>query len=114
MRNTSERIAENFTNSEIDPDKLTQSGKLDVNKAHLTANPGDRISDEPKSTEEKQKQLAVDSADITGEHLKVPTYFIFNIPGKEKKVLHHVKDAEEISDMIRLARLDENGNRVWW
>ena len=112
MRNTAEKI-ENFTDSEIDSDKLTQSGKLDVNKAHLTANPGDRISDETQSIEEKQQQLAVDSPNITGEHLKVPTYFIFDIPGKEKKVLHHVKDAEEISDMIRLARLDENGNRVW-
>jgi hypothetical protein len=110
MRNTSEVQSDSFTDS----DKLTQSGKLDVNKAHLTANPGDRIQDEPESIEEKQKQLAVDSGDITGEHLKVPTYFVFDIPGKGKKALHHVKDAEEISDMIRLARLDKNGNRVWW
>jgi hypothetical protein len=109
MRNTAEVQSENFTDS----DKLTKNGKLDVNKAHLTANPGDRIKDEPESIEEKQKQLAVDSADITGEHLKVPTYFVFDIPGKGKKALHHVKDAEEISDMIRLARLDENGNQVW-
>jgi hypothetical protein len=110
MRNTSEVRSDKFTDS----DKLTQSGKLDVNKAHLTANPGDRIKDEPESIEEKQRQLAVDSGDITGEHLKVPTYFVFDISGKGKRALHHVKDAQEISDMIRLARLDENGNRVWW
>jgi hypothetical protein len=110
MRHTSEVESDNFT----DADKLTQSGKLDVNKAHLTANPGDRIKDEPQSLEDKREQLAVDSGDITGEHLRVPTYFVFDIPGKGKKALHHVKDAQEISDMIRLARLDENGNRVWW
>jgi hypothetical protein len=31
----------------------------------------------------------------------------------EKKALHHVKDADEISDVIRQARVDENGERVW-
>jgi hypothetical protein len=107
-------VSEMKVDGHIDSDKLTQNGKVDVNKANLTANPGDRIVDRPQSTEEKEKQLAVDSADITGEHLKVPTYFVFDIPGKGKKALHHVKDAEEISDMIRLARVDENGNRVWW
>jgi hypothetical protein len=35
-------------------------------------------------------------------------------PNGEKKALHHVKDAEEISDVIRQARIDENGNRIWW
>ncbi len=98
----------------VRPDELTQDGRIDVHKAALTANPGDRIADEPQSLEEKEQQLAVDSPDITGEHLKVPTYFVVNYPNGKKKALHHVKDAEEISDVIRMARLDENGNRVWW
>jgi hypothetical protein len=56
----------------------------------------------------------VDSPDITGEHIVVPTYFVFNMPDGSQQALHHVKDAEKISDMIRLARVDENGNRIWW
>ena len=87
--------------------------KPDVNKEKLTANPGDAIADHPQSVEEKAKQIAVDSPDITGEHITVPTYFIVDEPDGEKKALHHVKDAEEISDMIRLARVDEDGNRIW-
>jgi hypothetical protein len=79
-----------------------------------TANPGDRISDEPQSIEEKEEQLAVDSPDITGDHITVPTYFVVEEEEGTKKALHHVKDAEEISDVIRQARVDENGNRVWW
>jgi hypothetical protein len=92
---------------------LTEEGKLDVNKANLTANPGDRISDEPQTLEEKAQQVAVDVSDVTGEHVKVPTYFIGEDENGEKKALHHIKDAEEISDAIRLARVDEDGNRVW-
>lgn len=80
---------------------------------HQSVNPGDVISDEPQSIEEKSKQLAVDSPDITGDHIKVPTYFVVDEPDGEEKALHHVKDAEEISDVIRQARVDEEGNRVW-
>jgi hypothetical protein len=78
-----------------------------------TTNPGDRISDEPQSVEEKTEQIAVDAPDITGDHIVVPTYFEVEEPDGEKKALHHVKDAEEISDVIRQARVDENGNRIW-
>jgi hypothetical protein len=85
-----------------------------VKERNLTANPGDRIADEPQSIEEKAKQVAVDSPDITGDHITVPTYFVVDEPNGEKKALHHVKDAEEISDVIRQARVDENGNRIWW
>ncbi len=86
-----------------------------VNERNLTANPGDKIADEPQSVEEKAKQVAVDNVpDITGDNITVPTYFVVDEPDGEKKALHHVKDAEEISDMIREARVDENGNRVWW
>lgn len=84
-----------------------------VKERNLTANPGDRIADEPQSIEEKAKQVAVDTVDITGDHVKVPTYFVVEEPDGEKKALHHVKDAEEISDVIRQARVDENGNRIW-
>jgi hypothetical protein len=92
---------------------LTEEGNIDVNKTNLTVNPGDRISDEPQSVEEKAQQVAVDVSDITGDHVKVPTYFIAEDEDGEKKALHHVKDAEEISDAIRIARVDEDGNRVW-
>ena len=97
----------------VSPDELTENGKIDVNKKGLTANPGDRIADEPQSIEEKSKQLAVDAPDITGEHLEVPAYFTVEYPDGHKKALHHVKDAEEISDVIRMARVDENGDRLW-
>lgn len=80
---------------------------------NLTVNPGD-VDSKTKSVEEKAKQVAVDSPDITGDHITVPTYFIVEYPDGEQKALHHVHDAEEISDVIRQARVDENGNRVWW
>lgn len=81
---------------------------------NLTVNPGDIISDKPKTVEEKAKQIAVDQPDITGDWIKVPTYFVVEYPNGEKKALHHVRDAAEISDVIRQARVDENGNRIWW
>jgi hypothetical protein len=79
-----------------------------------TSNPGDRISDEAQSIEEKAKQVAVNSPDITGDKIHVPTYFIVEDESGEKEALHHVRDAEEISDVIRQARMDENGDRKWW
>lgn len=82
-------------------------------KGNLTVNPGDRISKEPQSIEEKAQQVAVDAPDITGDHITVPTYFIVDEPDGEQKALHHVKDADEISDVIRQARVDENGERQW-
>ncbi|MBD2384211.1 hypothetical protein [Cylindrospermum sp. FACHB-282] len=85
-----------------------------VKERDLTANPGDRISEKPQSIQEKAKQVAVDVPDITGDWIKVPTYFVVEYPDGTKKALHHVKDAEEISDIIRQARVDEHGNRIWW
>ncbi|MEH2041840.1 hypothetical protein [Nostoc sp.] len=108
----SEKNQENQINQPVTEDR--DSRELDVNKENLTANPGDRISDKPQSIEEKAKQAAVDDVpDITGERISVPTYFVVDEPDGEKKALHHVKDAEEISDVIRQMRLDENGNRIW-
>jgi hypothetical protein len=89
----------------------TEEEKIDVNREKLTANPGDRIADQPQTLAEKAQQLAVDSPDITGEHIRVPTYFVFEFSNGEKKALHHVKDAEQISDLIRLMRLQ---NDDWW
>ncbi|PAX49087.1 hypothetical protein [Brunnivagina elsteri] len=88
--------------------------KVNVKEQNLTANPGDKIADKSESIEEKVKQVAVDAADITGDWIQVPTYFVVEYPNGEKKALHHVKDAEEISDVIRQARVDENGDRIWW
>jgi hypothetical protein len=107
-----------FVNSEDIPaeakDLVPADKKLSPKERNLTANPGDRISDEPQTIEEKAKQIAVDAPDITGDWIKVPTYFVVEYPDGEKKALHHVKDAEAISDVIRQARTDENGDRVWW
>ncbi len=104
-------ISQPMTPQDVDPQqKLEHLEELE--KGNLTANPGDRI-DHSDSLEEKAKQVAVDAPDITGDHITVPTYFVFDTPEGEKKALHHVKDAEEISDMIRAARLDENGEQVW-
>lgn len=95
------------------PEAVTAEEKQDVNERNLTANPGDRIIDESASVEEKAKQIAVDAPDITGDHIVVPTYFVVDEPDGEQKALHHVKDADEISDLIRQARVDEEGNRIW-
>lgn len=103
----------NSSEERREDNELTQEGKIDVNKASLTANPGDRISEEQQTLEEKSQQVAVDSPDITGEQIQVPTYFVVEDTDGEEKALHHVKDAEEISDVIRQARVDEEGNRVW-
>ncbi|MEH2191881.1 MAG: hypothetical protein V7K98_04355 [Nostoc sp.] len=108
-----DKTQENQINQPVSED--THLGQEEnVNERNLTANPGDKISDEPKSIEEKAKQLAVDDVpDITGDKITVPTYFVVDEPDGKKKALHHVKDAEEISDVIRQARVDENGNRLW-
>ena len=75
--------------------------------------PGDAVNEE-KSLEEKEKQVAVEAFDITVQHREVPAYVTGENEDGEKEALHHVKDAEKISDVIREARVDENGNRVWW
>jgi len=103
---------ENQINQPVSQD-LDSREEPTAKERNLTANPGDVI-DESKSLEEKAKQIAVDAPDITGDHITVPTYFVVEQPDGTKKALHHVKDAEAISDVIRQARVDENGNRIWW
>ena len=102
--------------SQVDQESLMAEGSLDKPEKpgdNDTTNPGDRIKSEHQTVAEKAKQVAVDTVDITGDHVKVPTYFVVEEPDGEEKALHHVKDAEEISDVIRQARTDENGNRIW-
>lgn len=107
-------IKQPMTPEEVDPEqKRAQKEELARAGKSLTINPGDRI-DDSKSLEEKAKQVAVDAPDITGDHIVVPTYFVVDMPDGSQKALHHVKDADEISDVIRQARVDEDGERVWW
>jgi hypothetical protein len=74
-----------------------------------TVNPGDIVK--PNQTlEEKSQQIAVDAPDITGDRVIVPTYFVVEYPNGEKKALHHVRDAKEISDVIRQMRLHEEAD----
>jgi hypothetical protein len=102
-----------MTPEEVDPEqKRAQKEKLEAEGKSLPLNPGD-YADEPKSLEEKAQQVAVDAPDITGEHITVPAYFVVDEPDGSQKALHHIKDAEEISDVIRQARVDENGERIW-
>lgn len=77
--------------------------KTTINSA---SNPGDRIQAN-QTLEEKAKQLAVDAPDITGDHIKVPTYFIVEYPDGQKQALHHVKDAKKISEIIQKMQLEE-------
>ena len=118
MKEISQESENQFVNSEDIPAEAKHTvpadKKLSPKERKLTANPGDRIADYPQTIEEKAEQIAVDVPDITGDWIKVPTYFIVEYPNGEKKALHHVKDAEAISDVIRQARMDEHGNRIWW
>jgi hypothetical protein len=98
---------------EVDPQQRREHREaFSKADAQPTINPGDRI-DESKTLQEKSQQVAVHAPDITGEYIVVPTYFVVNNPDGTQKALHHVKDAEAISDVIRQARVDENGNRLW-
>lgn len=114
METNQDEIKQPMQPEQVDPaQKQWIKQEMEKGGKSLTANPGDRI-DDSKSLEEKAKQVAVDAPDITGDHIVVPTYFVVDYPDGHKEALHHVKDAEEISDVIRQARVDENGERVWW
>ena len=92
------------------PDKnLTEEQK----EAPRTVNKGDVI-DESKSLEEKKEQVAVsnNNPDPVGQNT-VPAYFPVEGKDGEEEALHHVRDAEEISDVVRQARVDEDGDRKW-
>lgn len=104
-------IRQPLTPEEVSPEQKA-AHKKEMEKGNLTVNPGDRVNND-QTLEEKAQQVAVDTADITGDRIVVPTYFVVDDPEEGKKALHHVKDAEEISDVIRQARVDENGERTW-
>lgn len=91
------------SNSSLEFPKSNRGKQL----AFLTINPGDRITKDTQTIEEKAQQIAVDVPDITGDWIKVPTYFIVQYPNGQKKALHHVRDAKEISDVIRQARFEQ-------
>ncbi len=76
-------------------------------------NPGDREMSAEASVAEKGEKTAVAYEDVTGNPIEVPTYFKVKGEDGEEKALHHVKDAEEISDVIREARVNEEGERTW-
>jgi hypothetical protein len=108
-----QKIEQPLTPEDIAPEeKQIQQEKHAEPGNDAAINVGDRI-DDSKTLEEKAKQVAVNNPDIAGEQIVVPTYFVVDTPEGEKKALHHVKDAEEISDVIRQARVDENGDRIW-
>lgn len=113
MHQRHQEIKQPMAPEEVDVEqKQAQKEELERSGESLTINPGDRI-DESKTLEEKAKQVAVDAPDITGDHIVVPTYFVVDEPDGSQKALHHVKDADEISDMIRQARVNEEGEREW-
>lgn len=103
-----------LTPEEVSPEQKQQH-KQELNNDNKTStlNPGDKVN-ESKSLDEKAQQVAVDAPDITGDNVTVPAYFVVeDKETKEKEALHHVKDAEKISDVVRQSRVDEDGNRVW-
>lgn len=86
---------------------------MDNQKQVDAVNSGDRI-DPSNSLDEKRGQVAVQYEDVTMETHTVPTYFMVeDQESGEEKALHHVEDAEEISDVIRQARMNDEGERVW-
>lgn len=102
-----------LTPEQVDFEQKRQQKQELENEDNNVLNPGDKV-DESKSVDEKAKQVAVDAPDITGDHITVPTYFVAEDKETGDEVaLHHVKDAEKISDVIRQARVDEDGERKW-
>ncbi len=101
-----------LTPEEVSPEQKA-AHKEAMEEGNLVLNPGDHVDGE-KTLEEKSQQVAVNTSDITGDQIVVPTYFIVDDPDEGQKALHHITDAEEISDVIRQARVDESGERTWW
>jgi hypothetical protein len=111
-REQQDKIRQPLTPEEVSPEQRAKH-KRTLEEGNPTVNPGDRVNQD-KSLEDKAQQVAVNTGDITGDRIVVPTYFVVDDPEEGQKALHHVKDAEEISDVIRQARVDESGERTWW
>ncbi|MGB3615140.1 MAG: hypothetical protein WBA10_15205 [Elainellaceae cyanobacterium] len=112
MSTSDSNINQPTSPEDVSPEQQKAQQKELNNNPNATLNPGDRV-DDSQSLEEKAKQVAVNAPDITGDHITVPTYFVVEGEDGDKEALHHVKDAEEISDVIREARTDDDGNRTW-
>jgi hypothetical protein len=106
-----DNIRQPLTPEEVSPEQKAAHKKA-LEEGNPTVNPGDRV-DREMSLEEKAQHVAVNTGDITGDRIVVPTYFVVDDPDEGQKALHHVKDAEEISDVIRQARVDESSERTW-
>jgi hypothetical protein len=87
-----------MTTDNTDPREPNEPGT-----AHI--NPGDKELPPEMPAEEKGEKTAVAYEDMFGNPVEEPD--------GSKKALHHVKDAEEISDVIRQARVNEKGERIW-
>ena len=102
-----------LTPEQVDFEQKHQQKQELENEKNNVLNPGDKV-EASKSVSEKAQQVAVDAPDITGDHITVPTYFVTEDKETGDEVaLHHIKDAEKISDVIRQARVDEDGERKW-
>ncbi|MGF1512727.1 MAG: hypothetical protein ACFB5Z_03395 [Elainellaceae cyanobacterium] len=112
MSNSEDAINQPTQPEDVSREQYEAQQKELAENPNAVLNPGDRV-DGSKSLEEKAKKVAVDAPDITGDHITVPTYFVVEGEEGDKEALHHVKDAEEISDVIREARTDDEGNRNW-
>ena len=95
-----------MTTDNTDPREPNEPGTEHIN-------PGDKEVSPDASVEEKGQKTAVAYEDALGNPIEVPTYFTVEDEEGHKEALHHVKDAEEISDVIRQARVDEDGDREW-
>lgn len=95
----------------MNEEELKQQNPQPKGKAHI--NPGDKESPPDASVEEKEDRVAVEYQDVLGNDVEVPTYFVAEGEDGEKEALHHVEDAEKISDVIREARVNEDGERTW-
>lgn len=95
----------------MNEEELKQQNPQPKGDSHI--NPGDKESPPETSVEEKGERVAVEYQDALGNDVEVPTYVVAEGEDGEKKAMHHVKDAEEISDTIRQARVNEDGERTW-
>lgn len=95
----------------MNEEELKQQNPQPEGESHI--NPGDKESPPGTSVEEKGKRVAVEYQDALNNDIEVPTYFVAEGEDGEKEALHHVKDAEKISDVIREARVNEDGERTW-
>ncbi|MGF1536295.1 MAG: hypothetical protein ACFB4J_07410 [Elainellaceae cyanobacterium] len=112
MSNSENTLNQPTQPEDVSPEQHEAQQKKLAQNPNSALNPGDRV-DGSQSLEEKAKQVAVNAPDVTGDHITVPTYFVVEGEEGDKEALHHVKDAEEISDVIREARTDDEGNREW-